>query len=257
MKIPLQRRILSVAFALALIGLITVFVFRQPSRNISPVSTQPAADADPASPLSAIGVRPSPALPSGSAAPVLPSLPPPAPPAIVTLSAAPANDDGYPVRIKATGSVPTPAAALASEPWKLREEKIWLSQSFLDIGTRVRNGEAVPDELEFPIFDGSSLTFTGLRYHRLDSANEGIFTARVKGDPGGGHVLFSYVNHALSGVIHAPESGLALSIRNATPQGGESSVIYLAQLDPEKMPVCGTCPRAPAAGNPQSSTLKP
>jgi hypothetical protein len=145
------------------------------------------------------------------------------------------------VRITALANKPTPAAELALEPWKLREEWRELSVSFLDIGTRVRNGEPPPSELEFPLFDGNSITLTDFEYRPQANPNEGAFFAKVKGEPEGGHVLFGYVNNALVGTIHVPSKSFYYEVRNNTPQGGAASQVFLAQLDPAKMPRCGTC----------------
>jgi hypothetical protein len=161
--------------------------------------------------------------------------PPPAPP-----PPGPVN------RITASGNRPTPAAELSQEPWKVREEWRELSVSFLDIGNRVRNGEPPPSELEFPLFDGNAVTLTDFEYRPQGLADEGVFFAKVKGEAAGGHVLFSYVKNALVGTIHVPSHSFYYEIRNNTPQGGAASQIFLAQLDPIKMPRCGTC--QPASG---------
>ena len=166
--------------------------------------------------------------------------PPPATP--------PATPHGGPViRIAALGNKPVPAAALTEEPWKMREEWRELSVSFFDIGNRVRNGEPPPSELEFPLFDGGAITLTDFEYRPQALPNEGVFFAKVKGEPTGGHVLFSYVNNALVGTIHVPSKSYYYEVRNNTPQGGAASQVFLAQLDPLKMPRCGTCQPASVA----------
>jgi hypothetical protein len=152
------------------------------------------------------------------------------------------------VRITAHDNVATPAAALTSEPWKLREERRELSTSFFDIGTRVRNGDPPPSELEFPLFDGNTVTLTDFEFRPQALPNEGVFFAKVKNDPLGGHVIFSYVNNALAGSIHSPAVSAFYEIRNATPQGGATSQVFLTQFDPAKMPRCGTCQPVPKTG---------
>jgi hypothetical protein len=166
---------------------------------------------------------------------------------------APAAPASAPVRITASNVIRTPDQDLADEPWKIREERRELSESFLNIGNRVRSGEPAPAEVEFPLFDGKSVTLTDFEYHPQSLPNEGVFFAKVKGDVSGNHVLFSYVNNALVGAIHVPSLDLFFDIRNATAQGGAASEIFLAQLNPAKMPVCGTC--RPAANGGTAGTV--
>lgn len=152
--------------------------------------------------------------------------------------AAPANRSPGLVRITAGGSRPVTAAEVDDAPWKLREEWRRLDVSFLDIGNAASAG-VVPAEIEFPLFDGVTVTVVNLEFRPQHRPNRGVFFGEVKGV--GGHVIFSYVNNALSGAIHAHNGAGYYEIRNATPQGGDSSAIFLARLDPEKMPVCAVC----------------
>jgi hypothetical protein len=158
-----------------------------------------------------------------------------------TASGAPIAASSSRLRITAERLHATPAADLVGEPYKLREEKLRLSGTIRSLGDRVRAGGALPAELEFPTFDGGSLTLTNLEFRPQALPNEGVFFAKVKGETLGGHVLLSYVNNALVGAIHAPGLGVYLDIRNGTPQGGAVSDIFMAQLDPSKMPTCGNC----------------
>ncbi|MDR1497469.1 MAG: hypothetical protein LBS59_03515 [Puniceicoccales bacterium] len=142
------------------------------------------------------------------------------------------------IRVVADNITAQPAAEL--EAHHLRAEKRDLSESFLNIGERVKNGSTI-ETLEFPLFDGESVQLANFEYRPQGGPNEGVFFASIKGEANRDHVLFSYVNNALTGTIHIPSQNRYYDIRNATPQGGAKSQIILTQLDPAKMPRCGTC----------------
>jgi hypothetical protein len=152
---------------------------------------------------------------------------------------------GAVVRIAASEQRPTPAAALSAQPWKIREEWRVLSTSFLSIGNATRASGKAPEAIEFPLFDGDSITLTNFQYRPQNAPNKGAFLGEVKGE-NSGHALLAYVNNALVGTIHIPSQARYYEIRNNTPDGGAVSQVFLAQLDPAKMPACGTC--QPATG---------
>ena len=151
-----------------------------------------------------------------------------------------------PVRIAALGNRPVPPENFSGEPWKLREEWRQLNISFLEIGNALQQGGALPSEIEFPLFDGATITLTHLKFVPQNAPHKGVFFARVKDDPVS-HVMFSYVNRSTVGEIHIPSQNIQYEINNATPDNGPDSQIYLAQLDPAKLPVCGVCSQHPPA----------
>lgn len=93
-----------------------------------------------------------------------------------------------------------------------------------------------PETLRFPLFDGRSVLLKSLR-HQPMGTGQGVLFAEADGEPQGGHVLLSYVGPALAGMIHLPARGEFYEIRTA-PNGSSH---ILTQLDPDKMPACGTC----------------
>jgi hypothetical protein len=143
------------------------------------------------------------------------------------------------VKITAIEAKPTSAADLANTPWKKREEWRKMSVSLFDIGSAVRKGNPLPAEIEFPLFDGKSVTLNNLRFRPQRLTSDGVFLAGIKGEDLGSHALLSYANNALTGEIHGPSG--SYTIRNNTPKDGTASQIFLEQLDPSKMPPCGTC----------------
>jgi hypothetical protein len=149
--------------------------------------------------------------------------------------------------VLASNVVPTPAndPSLASHIEILREERRDLSESFLRIGNSIRDGAPPPSEIEFPLFDGNTVTLTDFKLIPFAPKNEGVFSAKVKGVETTHHVFLSYVNNTLNGEIHVPAAVPAASryyeIRNAaTPAGADITRTFLAQIDPSRLK-CGEC----------------
>jgi hypothetical protein len=217
----------------------------------TPVSAPP-----PDSPVSSAAQKSPPSTPGDSRATARPAAahaPAPAAADSAPLAARDVPTQGARVRIVASEQRPTPAAALVAQPWKIREEWRVLSESFLNIGNATRTTGKTPEEIEFPLFDGESITLTHFRYRPQNAPNKGAFLGEVKGE-NTGHVLLSYVNNALVGTIHIPAQSRYYEIRNNTPDGGAVSQVFLTQLDPAKMPTCGTCQPASAPGTQSAAT---
>jgi len=138
-----------------------------------------------------------------------------------------------------------------AEPWKMREDRMELREPLLAIGNGIRAGGAPPAEIVFPLFDGENITLTNIRFKPQRDDVAGVFIGQVADASGSAtpysHALLSYYNGALVGDIHTAD-GRVFAIRNvnsereAVPAG--VNAIYLAQNDPAKMPVCGTCKEA-------------
>lgn len=118
--------------------------------------------------------------------------------------------------------------------YELRCERRELSMAIPDLYRG--DSSPPPDSLSFPLFDDKSVRLQSLR-HQLMGADQGVVFAKAEGEPEGGHVLLSYVGTALAGMIHLPSRGEFYEIRTAPD--GRSHI--LAQLDPDKMGVCGGC----------------
>ncbi|MDR2863567.1 MAG: hypothetical protein LBV54_06825 [Puniceicoccales bacterium] len=129
--------------------------------------------------------------------------------------------------------VALPDAGLA-EPYQIRAEVRTITPALADFGRQF--GEKPFAEMAFPLFDGEQLQLTDLRLKRL-GADSGVFRAKIKGDTEGGDVVLSYVRGAVAGRIHIPSLNRYFEIRSA--DGVNRSVLF--QLDPAKMPACGTC----------------
>lgn len=118
--------------------------------------------------------------------------------------------------------------------YELRCERRELSMAIPDL---YRGDTSPPPEsIHFPLFDDKFVRLQSLRHQSMGS-NQGVVFAEAEGEPEGGHILLSYVGTALAGMIHLPSRGEFYEIRTAPD--GQSHI--LTQLDPAKMPVCGTC----------------
>jgi hypothetical protein len=148
---------------------------------------------------------------------------------------------GVPARLAVTGSVTAVPRSDFVDPSYMREERREVVPNVSEFGRRYKDEPF--KEMEFPLFDGESVQLTDVEL-RVLSPNEGVFLAKVKGDPSGGHFMLSYVGNAVSGTLHIPSQDRYFFIRNASPDGAVQSFNFLAQVDPDKMPKCGTC--APA-----------
>lgn len=128
---------------------------------------------------------------------------------------------------------PPDTATLSKPAYVIREERRTITPTLARLG---RDFETRPfSEMEFPLFDGESLRLTDLRHTRIDR-NSGVFTGKVKGEPGS-HVVLGYVGLAESGSIHRPATGDYYEVRTAD----ESGASYLTKVDPSKVPPCATC----------------
>jgi hypothetical protein len=132
------------------------------------------------------------------------------------------------------------------QAFHIREERrqITFSAPLAELGRRVKNG-GESGEIVFPLFDGKTVRLTDLQLDYI-SPDEGVFYAKVAGEPGGGDAQLSYVGSALSGRVHLPTQNLFFNIRNGgepstAPDGSTIASSYLTQEDPAKMPVCGVC----------------
>lgn len=140
--------------------------------------------------------------------------------------------DPQQTRFAVRTSLQTPQSTKSE--YELRSETRQLSTAFSDL---YRQHEvAAQTSLHFPLFDGNFLELKALR-HQPMGRDQGVIFAKVDSEPEGGHILLSYVGTALAGMIHLPLRGEFYEIRTAPD--GHSHI--LSQLDPEKMPSCGTC----------------
>lgn len=141
-------------------------------------------------------------------------------------------------QMRANNATPTPAAS--REPYKIREETRDIEgPSLLEMARQFQTGAA--SEMAFPLFDGEQVLLTDVKLSLIDGRS-GVFLAKVRGEPGGGHVALSYVNDIIDGEIHIPSQNRYFTLRTT---GGDAPRNVLAQLDNEKMPRCGSCPPAP------------
>jgi hypothetical protein len=90
--------------------------------------------------------------------------------------------------------------------------------------------------LKLPLFDSRMLVLEHVS-HRAIGGSVGVFTGSVTGEPHGGHVVLSYVNDAVAATIHLPGTGESYEIRT----GADGFSHILSQLDPTKIPPCGSC----------------
>jgi hypothetical protein len=212
-----QVLVFTASFFIALNAGVIAWLFLAPQKNTGDdKQTSPAA---------------APAAAQSPAATPEPQSPPPVPP--------PATPPQQRVSVSVTGSpVATPPERFTAS-FHLREERRQLafSKSLADIGKNFRAGDTL--EISFPLFDGKSVSLSIQKFDRF-GADEGVFFAKVAGEPGGGDAQLSYVGDVFSGRIHLPSQNLFFNIRH----GGTAGSSYLTQEDPSKMPVCGTC--APA-----------
>ncbi len=136
------------------------------------------------------------------------------------------------IRLELQSSLQTPKNVQSQH--ELRSETRQMSAAISEL---YRQHEvAAQTSLHFPLFDGNFLELKALR-HQPMGRDQGVIFAKVDSEPEGGHILLSYVGTALAGMIHLPLRGEFYEIRTAPD--GRSHI--LSQLDPEKMPSCGTC----------------
>ncbi|MDR2513132.1 MAG: hypothetical protein LBD01_05005 [Puniceicoccales bacterium] len=126
----------------------------------------------------------------------------------------------------------------ANEQHKLRQERRELDTALLDLARRLETEPLA--RLDFPLFDGQQVHLVDIKHTAKDST-AGVFFAKVEGEAQGGHAILAYAKNALAGSIHLPSKGLYFLVHNAAPQGEAPNQSFLIQLDPTKMPKCGTC----------------
>ncbi|MDR3229779.1 MAG: hypothetical protein LBT53_10335 [Puniceicoccales bacterium] len=176
-----------------------------------------------------------------------PSATPAAAPAAAFPVAPPLTPSRAAVRVSAANLLPTPPTKL--EKFHIREERrdLDFSTTLADLGKRFQTEPVV--EMDFPLFDGRVVRLTQFTYESV-APNEGVFYAKIFGEPGGGDVQLSYVNSAFSGRVHLPSRDEYYSIRFGGSDNGVTRS-FLTQEDPKLMPVCGTCAAGGTAKTPK------
>jgi hypothetical protein len=148
------------------------------------------------------------------------------------------------VTLHASNQRPASDDELKKNPAKIREVHLEIRTPLRTIGDSIRNGVTPPREISFPIFDSEDVLLTNIRYKPQNDNYAGVFIADVADADGKttiyGHALLSYVNNALVGDIHMPD-GRRILIQNEKFSPEDANAIRLTQLDPAKIPGCGTC----------------